>query len=643
MPQRDPKQIIEYLNEKKSRAFDDNDSIDIAIENSPEEFVSKSQTDSLTSTIMSNLQNSPLAQLGEDFIAEQVNKVGGQILENAQNIIGNQIEQIKSETEKAINLAFSSITAAITAQNNIVMFFIQQVGQQILDRLEEKEAVRVEMQESLRQLYNALSQLVAGDPFFNEYLQRLRRALQLMFAAQNEVIQLRNTYVVTDIFRLRQYDDALELLRQAEALLEPEENSTDKPFTDSGLFANVGIPSQAQQLTLLLSIPKLAKEVILATKGYFELTAQINGLLVAFTEALDTITEVSSDKLKNYTVGLLDSVSSRLGSLNQVMAQELNGSSTAFLVPTPGFRPRPVAVSGSALGWLIELKTIIGQLELIPKDSLRDLNLDQNARNQYSDAVEKILSLTDRRRGDALLRVNEGQEQIGLVESQITQFCLAALGAIVSGSVASNILPLGRSVISYLDLSRENDLEIRSAVTPFVTAQLPFFDTINRIGGGIFDMLDRMGLDKAADLLRGGQFTDFFNLTTRTATYAGYALAVIGELKSCVTETENVNVLERAEREIEQDVQNSELLLQTTAESALKTQKAENNERIDRLDRLRDDIKKAPDDCIVDESGNFNGDALVERFGGVLGVNLLTEGLGNSKLQKLARSGGRLF
>lgn len=643
MPTRDPKEIIQYLNEKKGNLYEDNESIDLAVENSPQELVPKSQTDSITDSIMGQLENSPLKQLGEDFIAEQVSKVGNQLLNNAQSLIGSQIDKITTATEQAVNLAFSSITAAITAQNNIVMFFIQQLAQQIIDRLDEKETIRLQMEQSLRELYNALSQLVAGDPFFEQYLQQLRLALQKLYAAQNETVSLRNTFVATDVFQTRRYDDILSLLKEAEQLLQPEGEQTDRPFTQEGLFANIGIPTDSQQLAIILAIPKLVKQTILATKGYLEITAQINGLLVAFISSIDTVSAVSSDKIKNYTVGMLDSIFERLSSLTSEMALQLNGSEGAYNTPISGFNPKPIPVSGNALGWLLQVKTIIGQLELIPKDALKNLNLDQGARSSFQRAVDQIKALTDQRRGDAILRVTEGQEQIGLMETQITQFCLASLGAIVSGSIASNILPLGRSVISYMDLSRQNDNLIRQALIPFIGTSLPSSDLLNKIGNGIFDMLDSMGLDKAGDLLRGGQFLDFFNLTTRTATYAGYALSVLSELKACVNETENVNVLERAEREIERDVQNSELLLQTASESALKTQKEENAAKIDALDRLRDDVKKTPTDCIVDDAGNFNGDALVERFGGVLGVNILGEAFGDSALQRTARSIGRLF
>lgn len=634
---KDPKQVLEYLDNKKNKIYDENDAVDLASENSPEEFVGKAQTDSLTDKIVANLENSPLKQLGEDFVAEQVSKVGGQILENAQNIMGSKIDAIKTSTEKAVNLAFSSITAAITAQNDIVLYFIQQVGQQILDRLSEKEALRTQMQESLRELYNAVSQLVAGDPFFSQYLAKLRSALRLMYAAQGDITNLRDNYVATDIFRSSKYDSALSLLQRAEKLIEPEKNQTDKPFTSSGLFANIGLPSKPQQLTVILAIPKLAKEVILSAKGYFMLTAEINGLLLAFGLALSTLKEVSSSKLKSYTVGMLDSVNERLSSLNQTIAKQLNGNIAEYQQPVSGFKPESVKVSQNALGWLIELKTIIAQLELLPKDSLKDIALDKTATSSYAEAVAKIKALTDRRKGDALLHVNEGQEQIGLIESQITQFCLAALGAIVSGSIAKDVLPLGKAAISYLDLSRENDTEIRNAITPFVGATLPFNDIIKRLGGGVYDMLDRMGLDKAGDLLRGGQFADFFSLTTRTATYAGYALAIIGELKKCANETESVNTLERAEREISKDTQNSELLLETSSQSSLKEQKVENNAKIDKLGRLKDDVKKVSSKNIVDNSGSFNGDALVERFGGVMGVNLLTDPMGSDKLKNVAK------
>ena len=641
MARTDVSDLNNYLQNKQNDSLEDLTSVDTQIEATPEEFVKKFQVDTVTDKILEQIKTSPLAQLGNDFVAEQTSKVGGQILVNAQNILAEKLSPIKTEVEKAVNLAFSTITAAITAQNNIILYMVQQLAQEIIVAIDDKEVTRAQMQESLRQLHNALAQLVAGDPFFAKYLNQLRQALRILFAAQSDILRLRNTYVTTDIFQSRRFDSIMEQLAQAEALMEPEGQQTDKPFTDSGLFANVGIPSEPQQLTLILSIPKLAKEVILATKGYFLHVAKINGLIVAFLAAIDTLKATQSDKLQNFIVSYLDSAYANIDSLTQKMALSLNGAPQAYLVPLSSHQPKPVQVSTSALGWLVEVKVIIQQLALLPKDSLKDLNLDKNLTDTYYAAVDKIKALTDIKRGDAILRVNEGQEQIGLVEQQITQFTIAALGAIVSGKIAANVLPLGRTVISYLDLSRENDLAVKNALLPFVNAQVPFFNTIKRIGDGFYSMLDRLGLDKAADMLRSGKFQDFFNISARTATYAGSALAIVSELKSCAKTTEDITTLDRAEREIKKDVQRSELLLQRSAQSALLAQRNDSVAKSEELGRLREDIKASPSECIIDGNGNYNGDAMMNRFGSVLGVNLLADQFSSKNLQGLAK--GKLF
>lgn len=636
-----PNDIIQYLDNKKNALFDENDALTELEKTTPQSFVKNFQVEQITDSIVNQLKNSPLAQLGEDFLAEQISKVGNQLLSNAQDLIGDQVSAVKTAAEKAVNLAFSTITAAVTAQNNIILYFLQQLAQQIIDATVEKDEVLVNLQESTRQLYNALVQLVAGDPFFSRYLEQLREALRLLFAAQQDMVRLRNTYVATDVFQSRRYQQILDQLNQAQALLEPQGEQTDRPFTDSGLFAGIGPPSDPQQLTLILSIPKLAKEVILNTKGYFLLTAQINGLLVAFYEGRDVLTSTSSSKLKDYTVGMITSVYSTLDSLTQEMATQINGSPFSYNQPLSSFTPKPIPVSQNSLGWMLQVKGIIAQWELIPKDSLKDMNLNETVNAQYDQAVTELKALGDIVRNNAILRVNEGQEQIGLIETQITQFTLGALGAIGSGSVAQNILPLGRAVISYLDLASINNIAIRNALFPFVNGELPFFNSIKRVGDGIYSLLSDLGLDKAADLLRSGRFADFFNLNAQTATYAGAALGILADLKQCVGQSEQVEILSRAEREIKKDVQANQLFLQRSANSAIRLQREENTNTANDLEKFKTDVKTSSESCIVDENGNFNGDALVERFGTVLGVNLLADSFGTDRLQQLAK--GRFF
>jgi hypothetical protein len=628
---------VDFLEKRRDSLFEETSKLNVQSENSPPSVLEQAEVTDIKDKILSQISNSPLAQLGEDFIAEQVSKIGTQLLRNAQNLFAEEINNVRTEAESVISTAFSVVTAAITAQNNLTLFFIQQLGQQIIRALDEKEVIRTDLLKSLRELYNATAQLVAGDPFFSKYLAQLRQALRLMFSAQTDLVRLRNNYFVTDIFQVTRYENILKMLEEAEKLMEPEGTQTDTPFTTEGLFANIGIPTESQQLSIVLAIPKLVKEVILNLKGYLVVTARINGLLVAFLGANSFLTAVKGTALRNYTVSILDSAYGRLDNLTQKMAIELNGSPQAYLQPNRGFTPRPVTTSQNALGWLIDLKTIIEQLRLLPKGSLQDLNLNQQVNNAYENAVIAIRALGDRNRGDALLRVTQGQEQLGLIEQQVSRFCLGCLASITSGSVASGILPLGRTTISYLELSRENDLEIRRALNGFVNQQLPFFNAIERLGNSVYSTLEGLGLDRAVDLLRSGRFQEFFDLNSRNATYAAAALGVLAQLRECVGTTEQSEVIAKAEREIRREARKKNLLVQRTAESGIQQQINENSTRINQLDQFREEVVTASEECIVDPSGRLNGDELVRRFSSVLGVNLLADSFGSDKLSKVAR------
>jgi len=298
---------VDFLEKTRNGIFEENSKLEVQSENSPASVLEQAEVTSIKDSILSQIQNSPLAQLGEDFLAEQVSKVGTQLLRNAQNIFADEINNVRTGAETAVSTAFSVVTAAITAQNNLTLFFVQQLAGQIINALDEKEAIRLALLNSLRELYNATAQLVAGDPFFSKYLAQLRQALRLIFASQTELTRLRNNYFVTDIFQVSRYETVLRNLEEAERLMQPEGNQTSEPFNSSGLFADIGIPTESQQLSIVLAIPKLVKEVILNLKGYLVVTARINGLLVTFLAASSFLNTVKGSALRNYTLSILDS------------------------------------------------------------------------------------------------------------------------------------------------------------------------------------------------------------------------------------------------------------------------------------------------------------------------------------------------
>lgn len=633
-------EVTDFIQQEKKKINKNNDSIDILKEQTSTDVVQKSVISEAVDNAVAKLKDSPLAQLGEDFLAEQIAKNGNQIMNNITKQVESTIEtQLGISPRKTLaeaqSAVFNTIGAALTAEGDLCMFFLQRLANNILEELDKKDAILRELQEKIRELYNALVLLVAGDPFFSQYLDDLRRALILMDNSQTNLQLIKNTFDVADIFLSTKFEQVKQDLEAAADLIEPDDDDPDVKFTDSGLLAGVGIPSEPQQLTVLLSVPQLVGDVLQAADGYFISVFRINALLLAFITGEEKCSRSTSQKLKNYTLDTLESLITKLDTLNDKMAREINGSTEARQAPIPGFEPDPVGVSGRALGWLFELRTIIEYLSFVPGDSLEAVSTSQSALDKYNEAVEALKLLDGETRAGAVLTATDGREEVGQLEQQITTFVLAALQAIVDAEVADEILALGRTLLIRLDLSLELDQQIREAILPFAQADLGFTQALEKAGNSIYSLLDEFGLDRAKDLLERGGFEEFFNLNSKTATFAGAALVGIAVLKECLSTTEDRQQLDDAERVIQRENTSKDLLAERGAVIGFEQQKAQ-NEKVDRdLTKVNERACESAEKCGL--PSDFQPTSLVKNLGPIIGVSLLGGGSVSDSLQKLGK------
>lgn len=674
--------VVKHIDKQQETLLKENDSLDILSQNSPQSQVKGNIIGQAVSNAVEQLSKSPLAQLGEDFLAEQMQRNGTQLLNNVTKEVESKLNTItgipvRKTLADAQATVFNTISAALTAQNDLQFFFLQQLANNCINALDRKIQIATLVREKLRELYNALVILTAGDPFFNEYLRNLREVIALLDSAQKDFVLVRNTFEVNDTYLKLLFNQAVDKLDQAEELLAPEQDDPDVKFTDSGLLANIGIPSQPQQLTLILSIPRLVTDVLQAADGYFIANLEANTLLLAFRDGLFNFQNSSSEKLKQYTLDTLDQIIDRTNVLIDNMATEVNGVSgnpetpdrdgpvsgtvtaisdrqvglntgNGFKVaprsqyaafPQVGrnleFRPDPVKTSSSALGWVFQLRTIKEFCSFVPGQTLEDLNTSNRALQEYNNAVDCIKTKNTVSNGDAVLTATEGREETAQFESQLTTFTLAALQSIVDAEVAEGILSLGRTTIARMDLSIEFNTEVRNCLEPFATADLAFPDALRRTGDGINNLLDDFGLDRAKDALQSGDFSGFFNLNSKTATFAGAALAGIALLKECLGTTEDQELLTQAEREFQRDQASKELLQQRSSLIGFEAQKAENEQRAVDLQTLSERACDAADKCGL--PSDFKPTSLVKNIGSVLGVSLVGGGTNSKNLSRIGR------
>lgn len=624
--------VLAFIEQKKVILSKDSDSLDILQSQSPSKIVEGEISTTASDSIWDDIKDSPLSQLGKDFVSEQIAKNGAKILNNIETVVGNTI---RKPVQDAQNLIFDSISAALTAKNDLILFFLQQLAKNAIVNIQKKRDILLILQEKLRLLYNALVLLVNGNPFFSKYLSQLRQALLYIFEARNETTLVRNNLVVSDTWLRFRFEDAKTNLKKAEALMQPLGPPPDVAYTKPGLLQGVGVTSEPQQLQLLLSIPQLVQEVLAAANGYFVATFKVNALLLAFISGYSTLEKVGSKKLKEYSVSTLDNLVKQMDDLITAMATALNGDPTAVAIPLTGYIPDSVKVSASSIGWLLQLKTIIEYANFVPGPVFTTLQVSNFALSKYQAAVELIKSKDTRTLGDAILTATDGREEVGQLESQLTTFCLASLKAIVSAKTSEGILSLGRTLQQRLDLSIVQDKEIEEALASFANADLGFPSALQRMGAGIFTMLDNFGFDRAAGLLRDGEFGEFFNLNTKTATYAGAALAGLSVLKECLKTEEDREQIVQAEREIQRESKAKELLAQRNATTGFQQQKSQNYADSQSLEIVGKRAEEANNKCGLPD--DFKPGNLLKNIGSVLGVGIFGGNTLSDSLAKLGR------
>lgn len=667
--------VTEFIDKKRENLAADNENLDTLSKQSPNQAIADITAEDIGDKIWDNIKASPLAQMGQDFVAEQVAKNSTKIINNVDAAIRKKANAIISKAlapvEQLQNLVFDSITAVLTAKNDLAMYFIQQVAKQLVIAIDKKREIALQLQEKVRELHNILVLLVTTNPFFDTYLAQLRRGLALIYDARSDLTVVRNTLQANDRWLKTRYKQSKEKLAQAEALMSPDSGTDpDVKFTDKGLLSGVGIPAKPQQLMLLLSLPQKIKEVLACANGYFIAVVKVNALIVSFNAAYGSFTAASSLKLKQFTISTLDNIITELDDLITTMATQLNGSPNSILQPDTvlstsldpsfiaaaqggenigmtdpsafqssvtrqPFKPDPLATSANAMAWLFQIKTIVAHYELIPGPTLEALDVSNNALDLYNAAVKTIKSKGNRVDGDAILTATEGREEVGQLEKQLTRYIMAAGQALVNIQTARAVIPLGRTIIKRIDLTLTQDKEIRDAVDKFANADLAFPSAVTRAGQNIFGMLDKFGLDRAVDALRSGDFSKFFNMDGKTATYAGAAITAFSALKECLTTEEDREQLTQAQREIEREQKSKELIAQRVSTTGFQMQIAEVTKEDIRLDTLNERTKVAGKKCgLADDLSPTN---LMKNLGPIVGVSVLGNASLQDKLTKISR------
>jgi hypothetical protein len=517
---------------------------------------------------------SGLASFAEDYVEKNADALAMSAL---------KATGLESTFMDAYNLVMNMMSAAIMARNDLVLRMMKEVAWGCMRELAAKDDILITLAEQLKQLHLALASLVGVQQNWPDYYNLLRKALGLVDASGKDLGLVRNSLYRNDFWLGRKFDGTITKLEEARDILTPKKNNPaiqaisegsykvqqglktgvpdkTKPKADfiaqtkkktaliasglskmekglayfgDGLSDSYPFPTSSQQWQATVAIGKLSNQILNSLQGYFEATSKVNALVLAFQTGLDTVSSTLPSFYKNYVISLLDTSKGRLDTLRDSMALAINGSETALTRPITGFRPNSLTTTVQSLNWIMDINLILQGYKLIPAKQLSKLNLDKTAVDTYKSIVAQLQKMDDLRSGLAILRMTDGQEDPGDLETQILTLLMEANNAIVSSSVRKGILQLSRATLSRLELSLVRDDKIFTLMQQFWYVELPLQDTLNQVFDGLIKALDNAGLDRMKDALLGGDFKKLFNLKGRDATYVGAALAAVSLLKKC--------------------------------------------------------------------------------------------------------------
>jgi hypothetical protein len=379
--------------------------------------------DFISKEVVESLENSPLRNLSEDVLAQTIK-------DNARKFAQNLLQQAEDQVTRTLtdirSTAFSAVVTTLTFKNDLVLYFASTVAEEAVEAIRDKRRTLIALQEAVRKLHNALLVLSGGGPIFADYLADIRRALILLDKARLQLNLTSSAFRSTTIFPTANFNESKELLQEAYELLlpEPSEDTNEIDLNLGFLKAKVELPSFDRQLSMLQTIPRLAKEMLGAYDLYAAKVIKVNALLLGFQSVVQNLQEVSGGSVKDTTLGSLSVAIRSLDGLIKNMAQDVNGDQAAINGPIGTARgpysPNPTKTSSRALEWAVRVKVIQGSLATVDPSALDNLAISNNALRVYNEALEALSKIDDRRSATALLQGVDGREEIGDIEGDLS-------------------------------------------------------------------------------------------------------------------------------------------------------------------------------------------------------------------------------
>jgi hypothetical protein len=454
--------------------------------------VSDALSDSLQSFVQATIGNSSVAAL------EAVqNRVAGLSQANAQQQLANTsgrsetvpfgspsaVEEVKRSTydasKRSFNTAYALTGLVVSADPSSIFGLTDQAIANLGVTITGENDRLVEAGSLIADIVILCAEFTAG--FYDvANTENIANAQNDLLLADSQLINVRSKMLNLGIFDSFGFN-------QAKASVENAQDDLDQ-----GLGVN---PKISEINSKLDRLEKLLQEIQSEHGGVLGAKANVEGSINFWLQ----------DRIFGALfAGQIQNVQTEIRSIIDSMESGLDNPRRGIIIPL-------IAV------WRAQILLILQTMCALPDEISKYLDDDPNGfRVNLQVTIDALAALTDEQ---VDLLVAQGQAFIDSVRRKL-------------------VVPVAIAEIEALALSTATEIATTVAylasVESVVTSHVASVGTAELFGENLISLFDSLGMDRAASVLRAGDFTTFFSLTAQTSSFTGALLSEIDDLIICL-------------------------------------------------------------------------------------------------------------
>lgn len=545
--------------------------------------VLKTQLQNQTSaSTLDSLKQNPVANAAIDTVNQTVTTVAQQVVRNAISKVN--FTPIQNATSQFFTL-YASVTSFGT---EVAMAFARNTCKNLVKAIADKEKTSQELEAQIVAMYNACAILLAGQPFFDQYLKNVIQAYDLMTTAD---ANLKNVVKVLDSlvspkYQKVKFNTSITQLTQARDLILPDRGADVSSIQGVKTFVSDTINRQSNKnvYAAAISLPGITVQIGKLVLQYELQSIAVNALINTYVGVLEEYISGYSQSV-SINKATIDHINSGLSQLDNLLAEmntilSTNSGSTTDVK----FRAK---LSSYGIGWGVQLTGIIEWLKANPGAGSALLTQTGASVDAYNTSTALIAAMGDIPYTGGVLFVNEGREDaFKSLAIPTTKLLVVANTIIATSTSKSNVRTMSQTVKNTLQAGRKSDAKILAAIQPFLNTKSTLSGAVDKAVQNLIGFSNKAGLDRLAGLLTSGSVKDIFSVTPDTATKAGAAVVGLNSILSTLSElpgatTQQINQLESLRNQVQREQKAQEVYAGRVAQLTEEKDAAQRQKKVD--------------------------------------------------------------